>query len=60
MIVRAIKENPDEVLAKFDWFNDYKDTRNWAARNNLISIVARLDAGYKKWDEERMKKYAQR
>lgn len=46
MIVREIKDNPDQVLSNFDWFNDYKDTRSYAVYSGLDEIVKRLDEGY--------------
>ncbi len=50
MIIREIKENPTvEAFEKFDWFNDYKDTRSWAKRNKLFAIVELLDEGFQKW-----------
>lgn len=52
MIVREIRERPEEVLANFDWFNDFADTKRWA----LVAypkIVPRLNAGYEQWVKER-------
>ncbi|NIP54117.1 MAG: hypothetical protein GWN00_01470 [Aliifodinibius sp.] len=48
MLIREIADNPDKVLTNFDWFNDYNDTRSWAAKN-CPGLVPRLDAGHKKW-----------
>lgn len=49
MIVREIKQYP-EILDKdrFDWFNDYKDTRRWAVRN-APELVSKLDRGYDRY-----------
>lgn len=52
MIVREIKNHRDAVLASFDWFNDYKDTRAWATQNCDEQTVALLDEGYQKWLED--------
>jgi hypothetical protein len=50
MIVRHILNNPDELLANFDWFNDYKDTRLFLVRQPCTdSILKRLDAGWVAW-----------
>jgi len=54
MIVREIQNNTEEEIKTFDWFNDYEDTRRWAARNGYTKIVQLLDAGIKKWDQERI------
>lgn len=48
MIVREIKKKPEEILKNFDWFNDYKDTRQWAL-TAYPEIVTKLDEGYEKW-----------
>lgn len=48
MIIRELKQDPDEVLKTFDWFNDYKDTRKWAVYY-YPEIVCRLDGEYNKW-----------
>jgi len=51
MIRRDILSNPDSVLADFDWFNDYKDTRQFVSGFGLAraSLLARLDNGYAAW-----------
>jgi hypothetical protein len=51
MIVREIKDNPDEVLKSFDWFNDYEDTRFWCIQN-APELVDRLTSGFKIWLRE--------
>lgn len=51
MIVREIKDDTDNVLSKFDWFNDYKDTRAWAVYS-CPDVLPRLDAGYKKYCDD--------
>jgi len=48
MIVRAIVQNPDKMLAVFDYFNDYNDTKRWLVRNGYVDIAKRLDDGEKK------------
>lgn len=48
MVVREIRDNPDEILKNFDWFNDYKDTRDYI-RHYDLGILRRLDDGYKNW-----------
>lgn len=58
MIIREIKSNPKEVLNNFDWFNDYKDTRNWAM-SACPEIVVELDKGYKKWLERETQKQSE-
>jgi len=57
MIVREIKANPEKVLAIFDWFNDYKDTRSWCVCQGLDEIVKQLDEGDKSYWQERNKKW---
>lgn len=57
MIVREIKQNRDEILARFDWFNDYKDTRIYALDNCDEETVRLLDEGNDKWWRERMNKF---
>lgn len=49
MIVREIKENPDEVLDFFDFFNDYDDTFSWAKHNCDQETVDKLQNGFKLW-----------
>lgn len=41
-----IDRNPN--LKNFDWFNDYNDTRAWAAQARP-ELVPELDLGYAKW-----------
>jgi len=53
MIVREIVARPDLVLPKFDYFNDYKDTRNWLKGSDHLNILNSLDNGYKEWEERR-------
>lgn len=48
MIVREIKDNTEEILKDFDWFNDYKDTRLWA-QMNAPEVLDQLDKGYEQW-----------
>ena len=64
MIVREIKKDPFKVLACFDWFNDYKDTRSWCVMMELPDLIAKLDEGYKIWmdayNEEIKKKYGKK
>jgi len=55
MIVREIKETPDEVLKTFDYFNDYKDTRAWA-EHAAPEIIDRLDRGQRIWRDSWRKK----
>ena len=54
MIVREIKKDPEKVLAHFDWFNDYKDTRSWCVGQELTEIVSALDIGYDAWLEKKL------
>lgn len=49
MIVREIKADPDGVLATFDWFNDYKDTRSWLLGGLQFGLLEMLDKGHEKW-----------
>lgn len=49
MIVREIKDHRDEVLANFDWFNDYADTRIFAVRCCDEETVRLLDEGWDAW-----------
>jgi len=51
VIRRDIRDEPEEVLADFDWFNDYKDTRRWC-EHACPALVVRLDAGYHAWNAE--------
>lgn len=55
MIVREILEDPFKVVAIFDWFNDYKDTRSYLIRvigrgddraPKAMAVLKLLDAGY--------------
>lgn len=55
MIIREIKDNPDEELKNFDYFNDYSDTRNWLLSQGLESLIKRLDKGYQSWLQKRNK-----
>lgn len=58
MIVREIKQFPDEVLKNFDWFNDYKDTRAYLRSfdDQESELIARLDEGNKAfWDAKTAK-----
>lgn len=55
MIIREIKDNTEEELKNFDWFNDYKDTRNWAS-HICPEVVPKLDEGYKQWLQSKKKK----
>jgi len=56
MIVREILKDTENVLATFDYFNDYKDTRSWAKRNGCPHLVKLLDAGNETWMKERNKR----
>ncbi len=58
MIVREIKDRP-ELIATFDWFNDYKDTRSWCVQN-APDRVAALDAGMELWEAERREYWRKR
>lgn len=51
MIVREIKVMPQEILADFDWFNDYKDTVKWC-KVHYPEIVPALNEGYEKWRKQ--------
>lgn len=53
MIIRAIKDNPEEELKHFDYFNDYKDTIRFCVRMGLDDIVEKLDKGHQEWLEQR-------
>jgi hypothetical protein len=55
MIVREIVTDTEKTLETFDWFNDYSDTRRWAARNRHKGIVDRLDEGFFKWHNQQNK-----
>ena len=58
MIIREIKDEPETVLATFDWFNDYDDTKLWCKEMGLDEIVKSLDSGFKKWIKKfQQKKY---
>lgn len=48
MIVRAIKEHPEEVIKNFDFFNDYKDTMRWV-KIVCPEIMPMLDKAYREW-----------
>lgn len=58
MIVREI-ESDEKYLANFDYFNDYKDTRNFLVRKENYKLMNKLDEGYCKWQKERSKKWKQ-
>ncbi len=61
MIVREIYKYPNQVLRKFDYFNDYKDTMSYLGclprTNRRDNVIARLEKGYKqymkRWSERR-------
>lgn len=57
MIVREIKTNPESVLQSFDWFNDSKDTIDWARRNCPQSTVDALVEGERNYWKERNKRF---
>jgi len=47
MIIREIKQQPElMMLPKFDWFNDYIDTRSYAV-HCCPELVATLDEGWR-------------
>lgn len=69
MIVREILQAPKVILAHFDWFNDYKDTKLFlsgcisrtetgssadAVRGReAAEILPQLEQGYKDWEIRR-------
>jgi hypothetical protein len=56
MIIRGILNDPVAIIADFDWFNDYKDTRAFILDNappwQRGQLLNDFDAGYRRWDEE--------
>ena len=48
MICREIKNEVQKILDMFDWFNDYQDTRDWAA-SAYPHILPILDSGYNRY-----------
>lgn len=42
MIVREIIANPEEIIDKFDFFNDYKDTMAYLESKNEFAIALKL------------------
>lgn len=40
MIVREILQDPFKVVAIFDWFNDFKDTRQWLSQQCMADAYA--------------------
>lgn len=64
MIVRSFAADPLVELARFDFFNDYIDTRAWlaqawmvesdsTARPQLCEALVLLDAAYSCWERKR-------
>jgi len=49
MIVREIREDPSGVIASFDWYNDYDDTKRWVTDNCSVGVLEELDAGFHTW-----------
>lgn len=60
MIIREIIKNPQREIARFDFFNDYKDTRSWLMyiSQPRPDIVEELDRAYNVWLEECRKRFA--
>lgn len=54
MIVREIEKH-EELIDKFDFFNDYDNTRNWLVYRKNWSLIEKLDSAYRKWMFERNK-----
>ena len=52
MIVREIRDSPEEVIENFDWFNDYEDTRRWCIQN-CTKVIKDLDNAFKIWLKNR-------
>lgn len=56
MIVRETLTNPYEILPKFDFFNDYQDTKRFLScefSRRAIVISMMLEAAYHLWIMER-------
>ena len=51
MINRRIVSSPE--WDRFDYFNDYQDTRLYLLGINRLDLVERLDEGYEKWLKQR-------
>lgn len=51
MIIREIKNNPEEIIKNFDFFNDYKDTRRWM-ESVCPELLPKLDVAYNKWHKK--------
>lgn len=49
MIIREILKDPITEVARFDFFNDYKDTRSWLLHAGPQDVVALLDAANAVW-----------
>lgn len=49
MIVREIKSKPDEIIANFDFFNDYDDTIRWCEWNCSQEVQDKLRRAYQEW-----------
>lgn len=49
MINRNIGHSPAQVIANFDWFNDYKDTRSFVVALGHKETLEALDKGYREW-----------
>jgi hypothetical protein len=52
MIVREILQDPFAIVANFDWFNDYRDTRRFLVDHGgpeTPALLAFLDAGNTLW-----------
>lgn len=56
MIVREIRNYRDEVLERFDYFNDYKGTRLFCVECGLDETVQLLDEGWNEFiQDQRLK-----
>jgi hypothetical protein len=53
MIVREILKDPLTGIGRFDFFNDYKDTRSWLVGGGHEDLAALLDSANKIWLKSR-------
>ena len=56
MIIREILQDPIAEVAKFDFFNDYKDTRLWLVEKGQTDVINLLDAANTIWAANYVKK----
>jgi hypothetical protein len=57
MIIRSILTDTEEVIANFDFFNNYDDTLRWLVSSEHYLIAVKLQDAYKEWLKARTIEY---